>query len=141
MSVEMLLGKVVRRIYRDPDFALGNYLIFEVSDTERYLMDHSQECCESVSIEDICGDLDDLIGTPILQAEESVSPDPPEGTEDFDRSREGSQTWTFYKFATIRGSVTIRWYGTSNGYYSEAVNFRSTSDLYFFNLEDYLRGD
>ena len=82
-------------------------------------MYHAQSCCESVAIEDIVGDLDDLTGSPLLEAEEVIScPDPstnPSGE---------SATWTFYKFGTASGSVTIRWYGTSNGYYSESATFR-----------------
>lgn len=80
---------------------------------------HQQDCCERVQIEDICGDLTDLVGSPILMAEE-VRGEPPEDYEYPD----DAFRWTFYKFATLKGSVTVRWLGTSNGYYSMAVNYR-----------------
>lgn len=74
---------------------------------------HEQDCCEDVRIEDICGDLDDLTGAPILRADERTSSGETDG---------GSHTWTFYEFATVKGSVTIRWLGESNGYYSERLS-------------------
>jgi hypothetical protein len=82
---------------------------------------HEGDCCERVAIYDICGDPLDLLGSPILQAEEVSS----EGAarDDDDSSYDDSHTWTFYKFATVNGSVTVRWLGESNGYYSEAVYY------------------
>jgi len=131
--VKRLQGLTLQSIERSDD-----KIVFRVNDSLAYKMLHDQDCCECVLIDDICGDLEDLVGSPIVQAEEATS-----GTDmnplvsskdltwealnrDFDSPNEydGSQTWTFYKIGTNKGSVTIRWYGTSNGYYSESVDFR-----------------
>jgi len=92
-------------------------LRFYLTESNYVRMYHLQDCCESVYIEDICGDLNDLVGAPLLEAEEVVG-----YTADRLGDYDESHTWTFYKFATRKGSVTIRWYGTSNGYYSESVD-------------------
>lgn len=92
---------------------------FETVDGDKYSMFHSQDCCECVLLEDVDGKLDDLIGTPILQAEESSNSEVINGKPEYP----DSWTWTFYKLATTRGYVTLRWLGESNGYYSESVEF------------------
>ena len=95
-------------------------IVFSTSGGEQYKMYHSQDYCESVIVEDICGDIEDLLGSPVLVAEEATSIENPEGvTMDY----QYSFTWTFYKIDTAKGGVTIRWYGESNGYYSERVDF------------------
>lgn len=78
---------------------------------------HNQSCCEHVYIEDICGDLSDLVGSPLIICED-VSSEAPEDSEDGGQVTE----WTFYRFATVKGTVTVRWCGTSNGYYSTSVD-------------------
>jgi hypothetical protein len=83
---------------------------------------HSQDCCESVYIESVVGDLADLVGSPILMAEE-VSGESPAG---FVENDYGCIEWTFYKFATIKGYVDVRWFGESNGYYSTSVTMEHT---------------
>ena len=129
-GVEVLLGKTLTAVKRVDN----RELLFPTADGKQYRMDHSQDCCESVTIEDICGDLQDLVGTPLLIAEEVSSrdacPDPTYATVRQLRDEQysdDSHTWTFYKFATVKGHVTIRWYGSSNGYYSESVDFCEVS--------------
>lgn len=74
-----------------------------------------------IEIDDIVGDLEDLIGSPIIEAEEVWDNKELPAREIEDES----YTWTFYKFATIKGYVTVKWYGTSNGCYSESVSLRT----------------
>jgi hypothetical protein len=97
-----------------------NRIEFITNSNELYILAHKQDCSESVVIEDICGDLEDLINSPILKADESSNVDKSKSlsfNEDI-----CSATWTFYKFATLNGYVDIRFYGESNGCYSETAN-------------------
>lgn len=110
-----LIGKTITDIKNN-----GDEIIFTCNDGSLYKMYHDQDCCESVKVEDIIGDLNDLLNSPILSASEDTSNENPTGTT---KEYQDSFTWTFYNLATIKGHVTIRWYGESNGYYSESVNF------------------
>lgn len=119
-EIKELIGKTLSKIDKTDD-----RIEFFTSLGEVYVMYHSQDCCEYVRIEDIIGDLNDLVGNPILLAEEATSREHP---ENFIKEDE-SFTWTFYKLATIKGYVTIRWYGESNGYYSESVDFDKRENI------------
>lgn len=128
-------------------------MVFRSDDGWQFSFYHNQDCSESVSIEDVCGDLEDLVGAPILIAEEVSSQEREErltrmsdlatfNVEDLEHEQKAcergepmigrelpvvnaeSYTWTFYRFATVKGYVTVRWLGVSNGYYSESVSYR-----------------
>lgn len=116
-EVKDLLGRTLSNV------AVGEEeIIFTCDDGKQFKMYHSQDCCESVTVEDVVGEIEDLIGSPLLMAEEVMhTNENPEGAPV--KEYQDSYTWTFYKFATIKGYVTIRWYGESNGYYSESVDF------------------
>lgn len=107
-----LKGLTLSEIIRYSDS--GDILEFHTVCGRKFRMDHEQECCESVHIEDITGDFEDLIGSEILRASEETSTN---------KEASESGTWTFYKLATRKGYVDIRWNGESNGYYSESVSF------------------
>ena len=116
-DISLLNGKILKDVQNT-----GDEIVFTTADDETYALTHIQDCCESVYVEDVIGDLNDLIGTPILMAQE-VSNDGEEEPKSPSDYVEESYTWTFYKLATIHGYVTIRFYGSSNGYYSEGVDF------------------
>ncbi len=113
VEVSQLIGKTLASIVgmeRDQ-------LDFTTESGEVYRMEHFQDCCEVVNLEEVVGELNDLVGSPILMAEKV--------TEEAMGAQ--SSTWTFYKFATLKGYVTLRWFGSSSGYYSEEVDFHRIS--------------
>ena len=114
-NFEDLKGKVLTNIERVGD----EELIFTCQDGSKYKMYHEQDCCEDVRIEDVNGDLSDLLNSEVMVAEERTN----EGETDW-----GSETWTFYTIRTHKASVDIRWHGESNGYYSESVNFAKADE-------------
>lgn len=131
IGIKKILGKKLTSIKVSDD---KTEILFVTDKGKQYRMYHEQDCCESVVIEDINGNLEDLIGSPILLAEESASNEySAEQLAEIEKEKEedgeyyvswdSSFTWTFYKLATIKGYVDIRWFGSSNGYYSESVEF------------------
>jgi hypothetical protein len=111
LDPSVLRWRVCEKIESD----LVSQIDFFMEDGKHYRMYHEQDCCESVEIEDIEGELEHLERAWILQAEVV--------TNEGETAEGDSATYTFYKFATTRGYVTIRWCGVSNGYYSETVDF------------------
>lgn len=91
-------------------------VIFTTECGKQFKMYHEQDCCETVDIDDVCGDVGDLIGSLVFHAEER-SNEIEGGVND------DSATFTFYDIQTSKGSVNIKWLGESNGYYSESVTF------------------
>jgi len=115
---ERLKGKTLVSIGGDKD----TDITFTTSNGEQFLMTHEQECCEKVYLAEIIGDLNCLLNRPLLMAEKITNAPFTHATIKTDESLDWEE-WTFYKLATSKGYVTLRWYGVSNGYYSTGVSF------------------
>ena len=110
-DISELVGNKIIGVHRRDD----DYIRFELEDGRDMELYHEQDCCESVYLEDVIGaDLKDLIGETVLVAEETIDC----GETDYG----DSTTWTFYHIRTNLHTITLRWYGSSNGYYSESVS-------------------
>lgn len=114
-TIEDLIGQTIVQISHD-----DNGLDFIVFDGESYRCynlsgsDGPPNDCH-VWLESVVGDLQDLVGHRLLKSEVSSNT----GNVTHRSGEDDYGTWTFYKFATIKGYVDIRFCGTSNGYYSE----------------------
>ena len=117
-----LRGETIVNVETDDN----EFIIFHCASGNVFKMYHMQNCCESVAIEDVAGGtLHDLVGQEIIEAYESSNSDNPKARTYGDdvEYTDDSCTWTFYTIRTMNTTLTIRWYGSSNGYYSESVNF------------------
>ncbi len=112
-----LKGKIIQNITIHDS---KEEVFLTISDTEKYLLYHNQDCCEAVWLEEVVGDLEDLLHTPIIRAEEIE--------EIIQDDLDGLEKYTFYHISTIKGSVTLRWCGQSNGYYSVSVDIKRIGD-------------
>jgi hypothetical protein len=107
-----LVGCVLSRVTVNSE---RDEVVFALEDGRSFKLYHEQDCCESVTISDMEGTVEDLIGEVVLAVEDGREATADEASE--------SGTWTFYRIGTIKGTVVLRWLGQSNGYYSESVCF------------------
>ena len=87
-----------------------------------FLMQHDQDCCEEVGVESVTGCVARAVGEVITDAVVHTNKDEPGRADEHGYIAE-SHTWTYYTIRTQSETIVIRWYGSSNGYYSEEVSF------------------
>lgn len=116
--IDELLHKTITKSEQIDDDQIKFYL----SDGAVVTLQHDQDCCESVRIVDVDGDINNLVGY-VHEAEvitnDNFQPKMTEGDDDL--YYDDAVLWTFYKIGTENEFVNIRWLGTSNGYYGIEV--------------------
>lgn len=138
------LTPVKIEIFKTPFFtdrkSIPDTLVFTFANGAAAIFYHQGDCCESVFIEDINGDLRLLINKPLLIAFSSSSDNvvtegnlnasgsevcKDHNSEDCDDNDDNNDVlkWTFFHFRNMDETVTIRWAGLSNGYYSMDVDY------------------
>ncbi len=117
-GIGTLVGLTLTSVHKFSGTETPDEIEFFADDGRRFRLYQNDDNAK-VWVEDIVGSFNDLIGSPIILAEERSNT--LGGTDTL--ADPFSQTWTFYEIATLHGSVTIRWCGEGNGYYSERVDF------------------
>lgn len=88
-----LVGETLKKVERIGDERI---VFYPLVGNRNLILHHDQDYYESVYIEDVCGDLDDLVGLPVFMAEEviceSFTPDWAGKVENYDNE---TFTWTF----------------------------------------------
>ena len=113
IELEDLDGEVLTHIDVDSDDKKGDQILLTTQSGRQIRIYHEQDCCEHVRIEGTDGEWRELYGKPILEAVHE---------EDGGEWEGGTCTRTTLTFRVDSATVISRWFGESNGYYSEAVN-------------------
>lgn len=88
-NISDLVGLTMKSVVKDDDM-----ISFESIDGRKFTLAHEQDCCEQVVIQEIVGDLTNLIGKPILCVE---------------KVEDESAVSVRVKFDTNKGTVFISW--------------------------------
>jgi hypothetical protein len=100
-ELEAMVGETVIGIdfFNDRQSNLPKEVLITMKSGKQLRLHHDQDCCETVELVSIDGDICKLIGKPILSTETKIT------------LRCDAET------------VIMRWIGESNGYYGEDVDF------------------
>lgn len=120
LNIAPLIGKTFTKV----ENINNQSVLFTAADGEIVELKHTQDCCERVYLEDVTGDLSDLEGAIIVRAEETTS--------EVETGEYGDiSMWTFYNISSVKGSVTLRFCGSSNGYYSVSVSVYVNEEVWW----------
>jgi len=109
VELEELKGQILTSVDVEKDG-----ICFCTTHGKKYYLYHQQDCCEVVNIESVDGDVENLTNEPIIVALERSVED--------SNAKIDSGTYQWYVFATLKGTVVIRFHGTSNGCYGETAS-------------------
>jgi hypothetical protein len=98
MQLDGFIGRTLTSITCEPG---GKEMFFKFDDGHDYKMYHPQFLCETVFLHGFVGDLNNLIGTPIISAEKM-------DTDDIHREDSVHPVFS-YRLRTAMGAVDFNW--------------------------------
>ncbi len=118
--MEIMIGQTIESIEQNDEQIIFN------CEHDAFASEHYQDCCESVGVVETHGNLEDIIGSPVISANESYPDlgDLPNWASQYQPY--DSYTFTLQTIRTAKGEVSFLWLGESNGYYGEQPYFRRT---------------
>lgn len=108
-----LVGEVLTHIDENAD---NGEILLTTESGRQFKIYHYQDCCESVYIEGTDGDWNQLLNKKLI----AVDCDYEDGGDK--EAYDSSSTRTIFTFKVNDATVINKWFGSSNGYYSETAS-------------------